>query len=136
MATDEVPGGVVKIVELVGSSENSFSDAVRNAVRTASKTIRNIRGVDVISSSATVDDSGNLINYKVHCKLAFLVEDGRAADELHTTGQQAGIFQRQDSTSGAVPNVTTDPSPAGASGQSPFGNPPPAGGGTSPAGPT
>jgi len=73
---DETPGGVVKVVELVGSSPNSFSDAVRNAVRAASKTIRNIRGVDVIASSAQVDEGGNLVNYKVDIKLAFLVEDG------------------------------------------------------------
>jgi flavin-binding protein dodecin len=71
----EVVGGVVKVVELVGSSPNSFSDAVRNAVRTASKTVRNIRGVDVLSSSAEVDGEGNLTNYKVACKIAFLIED-------------------------------------------------------------
>ena len=72
---DEVPGGVVKVIELVGSSTKSFSDAVRNAVSTASKTIRNIRGVEVISSTADVDDGGSLSNYKVDCKIAFLVDD-------------------------------------------------------------
>jgi dodecin len=71
---EDVPGGVVKITELVGSSPNSFSDAVRNAVKTASQTIRNIQGVEVLSSNADVDDSGNLSLYKVHCKIAFLVE--------------------------------------------------------------
>lgn len=76
-AGQEVPGGVVKVIELVGSSQRSFSDAVRNAVQTAAQTIRNIRGVDVISSSADVDGSGVIANYKVNCKVAFLVE-GRA----------------------------------------------------------
>jgi flavin-binding protein dodecin len=97
---NEAPGGVVKVVELVGSSRSSFSDAVRNAVRVASRTIRNIRGVDVISSSAEVDSDGNLSNYKVNCKVAFLVETADG-DE-----------------------------------QAPFGPPPPAGGGTSPVGPS
>jgi dodecin len=124
----ETPGGVVKIVELVGSSPNSFSDAVRNAVRIASKTIRNIRGVDVIASSAQVDDSGNLVNYKVNCKLAFLVEDGRVDD-------QSTAYERQERTSGGVPNLPSEPAP-GASDQTPFGNPPPTGGGTTPAGPS
>lgn len=73
---DEVQGGVVKVVELVGSSPNSFSDAVRNAVRIASETIRNIQGVEVLTSNATVDESGNLTNYKVNCKIAFLIERG------------------------------------------------------------
>ncbi len=72
--TDKTPGAVVKVIELVGSSPNSFSDAVRNAVKIASATIRNIRGVDVISSNADVDDAGELVNYKVHCKIAFVIE--------------------------------------------------------------
>ena len=71
---DEQTGGVVKIMELVGSSPNSFSDAVRNAVKEAAKTIRGIQGVDVLASNATVGDNGELTNYKVHCKIAFLVE--------------------------------------------------------------
>ena len=73
---DEVQGGVVKVIELVGSSPTSFSDAVRNAVSTAAKTIRNIRGVEVLSSTADVDSSGALSNYKVDCKIAFLVDAG------------------------------------------------------------
>lgn len=71
---DDVPGGVVKITELVGSSTNSFSDAVRNTVKTASQTIRGIQGVDVISSTAEVDENGELTLYKVQVKIAFLVE--------------------------------------------------------------
>ena len=74
---EEVPGGVVKVIELVGSSPNSFSDAVRNAVKTASKSIRNIRGVEVYNSNADVDDNGNLSLYKVNCKVAFLVDESR-----------------------------------------------------------
>ena len=67
-------GGVVKVMELVGSSPQSFSDAVRNAVKEASKTIRGIQGVEVLNSNATVGDSGELTNYKVNVKIAFLVE--------------------------------------------------------------
>ena len=70
----EAEGGVVKVIELVGSSPNSFSDAVKNAVKEAAKTTRGIQGVDVLRSSATVGDGGELTNYKVNCKIAFLVE--------------------------------------------------------------
>jgi dodecin len=80
----ETPGAVVKVIELVGSSPNSFSDAVRNAVRTASRTIRNIRGVDVISSSAGVDESGQLTNYKVAVKIAFVIE---GSEEVSGAGE-------------------------------------------------
>jgi dodecin len=72
MAPDK-PGAVVKVIELVGSSPSSFSDAVRSAVTTASKTIRNITGVDVLSSTATVEN-GEINLYKVQVKIAFLVD--------------------------------------------------------------
>jgi flavin-binding protein dodecin len=71
---DHVPGAVVRISEIVGSSPHSFSDAVRNAVRAAAETVRGIRGVEVIRSNADVDQDGNLSLYKVNCKISFVVE--------------------------------------------------------------
>ena len=73
MANDQ-SGGVVNVIELVGSSPASFSDAVRNAVKTASQTVRNIRGVEVLASSADVGENGELALYKVNCKVAFLLD--------------------------------------------------------------
>ena len=72
---DEVPRGIVKVIELVGSSPNSFSDAVRNAVSTAAQTLRNITGVDVLSSNATVEN-GEISLYKVQVKIAFVLDTG------------------------------------------------------------
>ena len=74
MTHHEQPGGVVKILELVGSSPTSFSDAVRTAVKKASETIRNIQGVEVYSSTASVGENGEITNYKVQCKIAFLID--------------------------------------------------------------
>jgi flavin-binding protein dodecin len=70
--------GVVKVIELVGSSPSSFSDAVRNAVATASQTIRNISGVDVLSSNATVEN-GQITLYKVQVKIAFMIDASAVA---------------------------------------------------------
>lgn len=81
MAQGDIPGGVVKVIELVGSSTRSFSDAVRNAVKTATESLRNVRGVDVISSSADVGENGELTTYKVNVKIAFLIEGKRAAED-------------------------------------------------------
>ncbi len=89
MAEGEVPGGVVKVIELVGSSPNSFSDAVRNAVKTASETLRNVRGVDVISSSADVGEGGELTLYKVNVKVAFLIERGGGGGATSVGGEGA-----------------------------------------------
>lgn len=66
--------GVVKIIELVGVSSESFSAAVRSAVAEASKTIRGISGVDVVQSSAKVGDDGNITEYHVNVKIAFMIE--------------------------------------------------------------
>ena len=75
---EEVPQGVVKVIELVGSSTSSFSEAVRNAVSTAAQTLRNITGVDVLSSSATVEN-GEISLYKVQVKIAFVLESGNVS---------------------------------------------------------
>ncbi len=75
---EEVPKGVVKVIELVGSSPNSFSDAVRNSVSTAAQTLRNITGVDVLSSSATVEN-GQISLYKVQVKIAFVLDSSDVA---------------------------------------------------------
>ncbi len=75
---EEVPKGVIKIIELVGTSPSSFSDAVRNAVSTAAQTLRNITGVDVLSSNATVEN-GEISLYKVQVKIAFVLDSGADA---------------------------------------------------------
>ncbi len=88
MAGQDVPGGVVNVIELVGSSPDSFSDAVRNAVRRASQTIRHIRGVEVKASTADVDENGELTTYKVTCKIAFLLEG--SGDLRDVAGEELG----------------------------------------------
>ena len=64
---------VAKVIQLVGNSDESFSDAVRVAVAQASETIRGITGVDVVSSQATVSD-GNITQYRVTVNIAFGIE--------------------------------------------------------------
>lgn len=71
---------VVKIVEIMGVSEESFSDAVRQAVKEAARTIRNITGVEVIKSTAQVEGD-EIIQYHVTVRLAFAVERGESVAE-------------------------------------------------------
>lgn len=70
---DEAVGGVVKVIELVGSSPTSFDDAVRTAVRTAAVSLRNINGVEVVAQSASIEGS-QIVNFKATCKIAFVVD--------------------------------------------------------------
>jgi flavin-binding protein dodecin len=65
--------GVIIIREMVGSSATSWSDAAARAVATASKTVRNIRSVEVVRSTARVEN-GEIVEYQVELKLAFEYE--------------------------------------------------------------
>ncbi len=66
--------GVIIIREMVGTSPRSWSDAARQAVATASKTVRNIRSIEVVKSSARIQD-GEIVEYQVEIKLHFEYED-------------------------------------------------------------
>lgn len=65
---------VVKVIELIASSEKSFDDAVQQAVTEASKTIRNIDSVWVKDMKVHVKD-GKIRSYGVICKVSFRLED-------------------------------------------------------------
>ncbi len=64
---------VIKIVELIGSSEKSWEEAVEEALREATKTVKNIVGLDVLGHKADVRDN-KIVKYKAHVKIAFSVE--------------------------------------------------------------
>jgi flavin-binding protein dodecin len=65
--------GVIIIREMVGTSPVSWSDAARQAVATASRTVRNIRTVEVLRSTARVED-GEIVEYLVELKIGFEYE--------------------------------------------------------------
>jgi flavin-binding protein dodecin len=65
--------GVIIIREMVGTSPRSWGDAARQAVATASKTVRNIQTVEVVKSSAVVED-GQIVEYRVEVKIGFEYE--------------------------------------------------------------
>jgi flavin-binding protein dodecin len=67
------PVGVIIIREMVGASPRSWSDAARQAVATASKTVRNIRTIEVVKSSARIED-GEIVEYQVVLKIGFEYE--------------------------------------------------------------
>ncbi len=67
---------VVKVIELIASSENGFDDAVKQAVKEAAKTIRNIDSVWVKDMKVHVKD-GKIRSYGVICKVSFRLEDGK-----------------------------------------------------------
>jgi flavin-binding protein dodecin len=86
---------VVKIVEIMGVSEESFSDAVRQAVREAAQTIRNITGVEVIKSTAEVDGD-EIFEYHVTVRLAFAIERGDSVADEGEEDEAAGAEEEEE----------------------------------------
>jgi flavin-binding protein dodecin len=64
---------IAKVVELIGSSPDSWEAAAANAVEAASHTIRNITGVDIQHLTAKVKDD-RILEYRADVKIAFIVE--------------------------------------------------------------
>jgi len=63
---------IVKVIEVISSSEKGIEDAVRNAVAEVSKTINNIDSVYVKDTKVHVKD-GQIISWGVICKVSFRV---------------------------------------------------------------
>ena len=64
---------IVKIIELIGTSPNSWSEAAQNAVTEAAKTVMNIKGDHVKRCTAKVTND-KIVEYNVNVKIAFTVE--------------------------------------------------------------
>jgi flavin-binding protein dodecin len=64
---------IVKVIEVIASSETSFEDAIKNAVKEVSKTVKNIDSVFVKDFKVHVKDE-EITTYGVICKVSFRVE--------------------------------------------------------------
>ncbi|MDH5449844.1 MAG: dodecin family protein [Candidatus Bathyarchaeota archaeon] len=64
---------IVKIIELVGSSTEGWQEAAEKALTEASKTVRNIVGMDVVGWTAKVEKN-KIASYKTNVKIAFVAE--------------------------------------------------------------
>lgn len=64
---------IVKVIEVIASSTIGIDDALQNAVKEASKTIRNIDSVFVKDIKAHVKDD-KIISYGLICKISFRLD--------------------------------------------------------------
>jgi dodecin len=69
---NHIKEGAVKIIEVIGISSKSFDDAIAQAVKKASKSVKGITGLEIIKQMASVEN-GKITQYKVNIKLAFSV---------------------------------------------------------------
>lgn len=64
---------VVKVIELMSESPNSWEDAAQNCVAEASKTLRNIRSVYIKDFTAAVEND-KVTSYRLSAKITFDLE--------------------------------------------------------------
>jgi flavin-binding protein dodecin len=64
----------VKVIKVLGTSEESWEDAAQSAVSRASDTIDDIRGVEVEDWTASVED-GDISEYRATVEIAFPVNE-------------------------------------------------------------
>jgi flavin-binding protein dodecin len=62
--------GTYKVIELVGSSAESWEKAAKNAVETAGKSLRDLRIAEVVEFDMKIDD-GKVLAYRTRLKLSF-----------------------------------------------------------------
>jgi flavin-binding protein dodecin len=81
-ARDHHPGGVMakqaaetvyKVVEVIGTSTQSWEDAARKAVETASKTLRDLRIAEVVKMDMKVEN-GKVAAFRTRVLLSFKYE--------------------------------------------------------------
>ena len=64
---------VIKTIDLVGVSTESWRDAAQQALQDAGKTLRGIQGMDVLETSAVVEGS-EIKEYHTHIRIKFRIE--------------------------------------------------------------
>ncbi len=66
---------VYKVIELVGTSPNSWEEAAKNAVETAGKSLKDLRVAEVRELDMKVEN-GKVVAYRVRVNLSFKYESG------------------------------------------------------------
>jgi len=66
---------VASISEIKASSTKSFDDAIKEGVKRASKTLRNVKSAWVQNQELIIGANGQITEYRVHLKVTFVLDD-------------------------------------------------------------
>jgi flavin-binding protein dodecin len=73
MAKSASTEGVYRVIDVVGSSDTSWVDAARNAVETASKSLRDLRIAEVTKLDVRIE-KGKVLAFRTRLQLSFKYE--------------------------------------------------------------
>ncbi len=65
---------VYRVIQVVGTSKDSVSDAIDRAIARASKNLNNLRWFEVVETRGMIKD-GKADNYQVTLKVGFTLDD-------------------------------------------------------------
>ena len=68
-------GSVYRVTEVIGTSDKSWEDAASNAVKTAAKSVRDLRVASVKQADLTIEN-GKVSSYRVRLDISFKYESG------------------------------------------------------------
>ena len=66
---------VARVTEIISSSKESFDDAVKQGLKRASQTLKNVRGAWIEGQKVSCDSDGHIREYRVILKVTFVLED-------------------------------------------------------------
>ena len=66
---------VAKVTEIKVSSPKSFDDAIKEGIARAHKTLKNVKSAWVKDFEVTVDDEGQIAEYRILMKVTFILTD-------------------------------------------------------------
>ena len=66
---------VYRVIDIIGSSSTSWEEAATEAIRTASRSIRDLRVAEVVEQDIALDESG-AITYRTKLQVSFKYESG------------------------------------------------------------
>lgn len=69
---------IVKVIEVLATSEKSFDDAAANAVKEAAKSVKNIRSVYIKEMNAKVENDEIASYGGVNAKISFVVDSQKS----------------------------------------------------------
>ena len=64
---------MLKVIEVLAESNQSWEDAAKQAIANAAKTVRNIKSIYIENFEATVDGD-KLTRYRINAKISFMLE--------------------------------------------------------------
>ncbi len=68
---------VARVTELSATSDQSFEDAINEAVNRATSTLRNVESAWIKDMNVMVEN-GNISGYKVNLAITFVLEEGQS----------------------------------------------------------